>query len=75
MKMCIEDKSIRIAYIHNECALTTICIECTFNQSTSTGGLEPVSYRIAVIASSSYRHVLYCVCHYNCAISKLNRIK
>ena len=34
------------------------------------GGLKPVSYQIAAIASSSYRHIIYCECHYNCAIIK-----
>ena len=62
--MCIESKLIPIASVHTECTLTAI------SQSTSMGGLKPVSYQIAAIASSFYRWVFYCVCHYNCTISK-----
>ena len=69
--MRIESELIRIACVHTECALTAIRIECTFSQSTSIGGLKPVSYQIDAIASSPYRHVIDCVCHYNCAISRI----
>ena len=31
----IGNKLIRIVYVHTECALTTIRIECAFSQSTS----------------------------------------
>ena len=75
MKISIKSELIRIACVHTECALTAIRIEFAFSQSTSIGGLKPISYRIDVIASSTYRRVIYCACHYNCAISKSSRIE
>ena len=41
--MHIESELIRITCVHTECALTAICIECAFSQSTSIGGLKPAS--------------------------------
>ena len=70
--MRIESELIRIVCVHTECTLTAIRIECAFSQSTSIGGLKPVSYQIDAIASSPYRRV---ICHYNCAISKSSRIE
>ena len=40
--MRIGSELIRIVYVHTECALTAIRIECAFSQSTSIGGLKPV---------------------------------
>ena len=44
--MCIGSKLIHIACIHTECALTAICIECSFSQSTYIGSLMLVWRRI-----------------------------
>ena len=38
--MHIGSELIRIVCVHTECALTAICIECTFGQSTSIGSLK-----------------------------------
>ena len=43
-RMYIESELIYIAFIYTECALTAIHIGCAFSQSTSIGGLKPVSY-------------------------------
>ena len=40
--MRIGGELIRIVCVHTECALTAICIECAFGQSTSIGGLKQV---------------------------------
>ena len=58
--MCIESKLIHIISVHtNNCALTTIRIECSFDQSTSigAGGLKPVWRGIALSQESMW--VLY----------------
>ena len=39
--MRIVSELIGIVCVHTECALTAICIECAFGQSTSIGGLKP----------------------------------
>ena len=38
--MLIGSKLICIVYVHSECALTAIHIECSFSQSTSIGSLK-----------------------------------
>ena len=70
--MHIESELIRITCIHTECALTTICIECAFSQSTSIGGLKPASIELVRL---HHRAVIYYARHYNCVISKSSRIK
>ena len=40
--MRIESKLICIICVHTKSALTAICFECAFSQSTSIGGLKPV---------------------------------
>ena len=40
--MCIGSELICIIYVHTECSLTAIRIECAFSQFTSIGGLKPV---------------------------------
>ena len=42
MVMHIGSELIRIVCVHTECALTAICIECAFSQSTSIGSLKLV---------------------------------
>ena len=44
--MRIKSELICIASIHTEFALTAIHIECVFSQSTSIGGLKPISYQM-----------------------------
>ena len=41
--MQIKFESIRIVRIHTEAALTAMRIQCAFGQSTSIGGLKPIS--------------------------------
>ena len=41
--MCIKSELIRIVTVHTECALTAICFEFTFSQSTSIDSLKPDS--------------------------------
>ena len=54
--MHIESELIRITCIHTECALTAICIECAFSQSTSIGGLKPASIELVRL---HHRPVVY----------------
>ena len=70
--MRIESKLICITCVHTECALTAILIECAFSQTTSIGGLKPVSTELQRL---HYRPVIYYVHQFNCAISKSSRIK
>ena len=59
--MRIGGELIRTVCIHTECALTAICIECAFSQSTSIGGLKPVCIITGINAGVIYSRVIDCV--------------
>ena len=59
--MCIGSKLIRIVCVHTKCTLTTICIECTFNRSTSIGGLKVNCIIIGIDVGVIYLCVINCI--------------
>ena len=59
--MRIGSELIRIVCIHTKCVLTAIRIECTFNQSTSIGGLKANCIITGINAGVIYSHVIDCV--------------
>ena len=59
--MHIGSELICIVCVHTECALTAIRIKCTFDQSTSIGGLKANSIITGINAGVIHSRVIDCV--------------
>ena len=59
--MRIGSELICIVCVHTEYALTAICIECTFGQSTSIGGLKANCIITGINAGVIYSRVINCI--------------